>query len=516
MVLTKIVFTLALLAAGQPPADVVYTNLRSGRIPSVIDPTRSAEIREMQLFVSPDRGRTWNQVDKITPDKDGFTYSTPADGEYWYHVVIVNQKGKQEPADLYKTPPMMKLIVDTKPPELKITSAQRQGDDLIVSWLVHEDNPDPAKLKLEYRTADSTVWTPIPLTPVPKGTATARLSTSAPLVVRLYFKDLANNASVVEEQVPGNVAAAAYSPGSSNPKVPDDMPPAMPTPPAAQDRAPVPPATPAYSPLPGSELQSQRAAVPVPQMPAPDPKLPAIASSNDNSQGSPVLAPQQSPGSPRGMPALQVVNDPEIVLEYEVSKVGPSGLAKIEVWITRDGGANWQRFAEDPDASEATSGGQYKRTLILPGEGVYGISMVVKSKAGIGKAAPRAGDLPEMLVEVDTTPPEAKLFPIIPDPQHRDTVILSWSATDRNLGAIGLAWAERPNGPWQVIAANLPPNSGRFAWRLPESMPPNIYLKLIARDTAGNEAVALTREAQLVDLCEPEGRLLRVMPASKK
>ena len=185
MVLTKIVFTLALLVAGQPPADVVYTNLRSGRIPSVIDPTRSAEIREMQLFVSPDRGRTWNQVDKITPDKDGFTYSTPADGEYWYHVVIVNQQGKQEPADLYKTPPMMKLIVDTKPPELKITSAQRQGDDLVVSWLVHEDNPDPAKLKLEYRTADSTVWTPIPLTPVPKGTATARLSTSAPLVVSL-------------------------------------------------------------------------------------------------------------------------------------------------------------------------------------------------------------------------------------------------------------------------------------------------------------------------------------------
>ena len=243
--------------------------------------------------------------------------------------------------------------------------------------------------------------------------------------------------------------------------------------------------------------------------------MPAIASSNDNSQGSPVSAGQPAPGSQRSMPALQVVNDPEIVLEYEVSKVGPSGLAKIEVWITRNGGANWQRFAEDPDASEATSGGQYKRTLVLPGEGVYGISLVVKSKAGIGKPAPRSGDLPEMLVEVDTTPPEAKLFPIIPDPQHRDTVILDWSATDRNLGAIALAWAERPNGPWQVIAANLA-NTGHYAWRLPETMPSHIYIKLVARDTAGNEAVALTREPQLVDLSEPEGKLLRVVPASKK
>src|SRR5205823_14685575 len=114
-----------------------------------------------------------------------------SDGEYWYHVVLVNQQGKQEPTDLYKTPPMMKLIVDTKPPELKITATQRQGDDLIVSWLVREDNPDPPKLKLEYRAADSPVWTPMPLSPSPQGSAKAHLTSSAPLVVRLQFTDLA-------------------------------------------------------------------------------------------------------------------------------------------------------------------------------------------------------------------------------------------------------------------------------------------------------------------------------------
>ncbi len=221
MVFTKIALALAVLMAGQTPGDSVFTNLRSGRIPMGIQPDRIAEIRELKLFESPDHGRTWNEVDKITPDKEGgFKYAVPADGEYWYQVVAVNQQGKEEPSDIYKSPPMMKLIVDTKPPELKITSAQRQGDELVVSWAVREDNPDPSKLKLEYRTADSTVWTPIPLVPGPTGTAKTTLNTPATIVVRLQFKDLANNAASVEAQVSGTVAVTNYSTGAA-PQVPE-------------------------------------------------------------------------------------------------------------------------------------------------------------------------------------------------------------------------------------------------------------------------------------------------------
>jgi hypothetical protein len=217
------------------------------------------------------------------------------------------------------------------------------------------------------------------------------------------------------------------------------------------------------------------------------------------------------------MPELQLVNEPEVVLEYQVSNVGPSGVGKVEVWITKDGGTNWMRFAEDPEASQATNGGQYQRTLPLPGEGVYGISLVVKSKAGMGRPGPRPGDVPEMLLEVDTTPPDAQLHPLLPDPQQRDTILLSWTAKDKNLATtpITLEWAERPAGPWQPIAANVQ-NTGRHPWRLPHNLPSHVYLKLTVRDGVGNTAVAVTREAQLVDLSEPEGRLLRVTPASKK
>src|SRR5262249_3490496 len=146
-------------------------------------------------------------------------------------------------------------------------------------------------------------------------------------------------------------------------------------------------------------------------------------------------------------------------------------------------------------------GGKYQRTLMLPGEGVYGISLVVRSKAGMGRPAPRPGDAPEMLVEVDTTPPEAQLLPLQPDTQRRDTVQLSWIAKDRNLHErpVTLEWAERPVGPWQLIAAKLP-ITGRFAWQLPPSLPSHVYLRLSVQDSAGNVAVALTRDPQLVDL----------------
>jgi hypothetical protein len=337
------------------------------------------------------------------------------------------------------------------------------------------------------------------------------------LEVRMQFKDLANNAASVEAQVPALVATAAYTAPAGNPKAQDDPLPGIPASPGAPAAAPLPPSAMARSSQMGPEIQTLGGFPPVPQYPAPDAKMAAIASTTDNTQGSPVPMQMPNQASPRGMPQLQIVNDPEIVLEYEVSKIGPSGLGKIEVWLTRDNGANWVRFAEDPDASQATTGEQYKRTLLLPGEGVYGISLVVKSKAGIGKQGPRPGDVPEMLVEVDKTPPEAQLYQLVPDPQRRDTVILSWVAKDRNLAAnpITLEWAERPMGPWQVIGAELP-NAGRFPWTLPKSLPSHVYLRLLVRDKAGNEAVAVTPVPELVDLTEPEGKLLRVMPAGKK
>jgi hypothetical protein len=214
---------------------------------------------------------------------------------------------------------------------------------------------------------------------------------------------------------------------------------------------------------------------------------------------------------------VQLVNEREVSLEYELSRVGPSGIGTVALYLTRDRGAHWEHFAWDPDAAAATAGGKYQRTLTLPeGDGVYGLILVVRNRAGIGRAVPKAGDAPDMLIEVDMTPPLAELRMPVADPQRRDALLLQWTAQDRNLPAqpVSLEWAKDREGPWEVIAGNLPP-VGKHSWVVPPGTPVRVYLRLRAHDGAGNEAVAITREPQLVDLTEPEGRLLTVRPAHK-
>jgi len=65
-----------------------------------------------------------------------------------------------------------------------------------------------------------------------------------------------------------------------------------------------------------------------------------------------------------------------------------------------------------------------------------------------------------------------------------------------------------------MIAADLP-NARRYSWPLPPNLPEKVYLRVRVRDKAGNEGVAVTNQPQTVDLNEPIGTLLTVVPARR-
>jgi hypothetical protein len=101
------------------------------------------------------------------------------------------------------------------------------------------------------------------------------------------------------------------------------------------------------------------------------------------------------------------------------------------------------------------------------------------------------------------------------------------SAAGRNIwlprGAGQRRRAQRTRtGPWQPVAAanelvqqastSTPsarrlPNTGSFAWRVPAGLPPRVYLKVVARDSAGNEKTVITRDAVLIDLVKPRAKV---------
>ena len=501
---------------------------RNLRIPIKVDPARRNQIKELRLFSSSDQGQSWQQVAVAHPDQDGFQFNAPADGEYWFSVCVVDQQGRRDPEDVYKAGPSQKIIIDTLKPVVRIVSAERQGTEVQTAWEIQEEHPDLASLRLEYRPADApaNVWYSAPVSPALSGQTKFTVTSASAIALRLQIQDQAGNVGSAAADVaaaPNLQTAAAVPNGQPAPTMAAAPPPVSNAIPGPTAPAPAPGA----APLSGSPYEQGRPTqtMPLVNEPRPAPEYyPPPASSNypmaSGSSSDPnlrqVLATSDnaatfaasaggigSARSARGqLPPVLITNNKIIKLDYEV-KTGPSGVGKVDLYMTRDDGRTWQWFAEDADRKSPIE-------AELPGEGVYGFSLVVQNGAGVGKRQPISGDPPEMRVELDTTPPTAQLYAPQPNPQQRDAIILSWSASDRNLTAtpITLEWAAERDGNWNLIRNNLP-NSGSMSWKLPDSgLPPRVYLRLTAIDAAGNTGVAVTQESVCLDLKEPEGHLL--------
>jgi len=537
-----------MMAAGGTP-DVWPINQSNIRIPIHIDPIRRPLIKQLVLYASSDEGRTWKQVAVADPQQDAFAFSAQTDGTYWFTVTVVDPQGNSEPKDIYKVAPNQKILIDTLKPIVKITAAERQGDDIVVNWEIQEDHPDLSTLKLEYRTADApaSVWYTAPLNSPPLiGTARFRLASTGAVSVRVQMQDTAGNVGSGIRDLPGVAPTTAPPPipASSANSTPanvsstsaagsgwDNSRPAPTTSPNRIDSLPSagnPPASTSYQQPAASSSQQPSGSYQQPAsyqqpvantyqqpvsnyqqpIPPPGPELSnRLVASSENTRG-PAAVPFAT-SSGQG-PPITPVKDRQIAIDYQLDKVGPSGVGKVDLWITQDDGRTWRWFADDPDLTPPI-------TVELPGEGVYGFRIVVQSKAGLGKRGPVSGDPPEMRVELDMTPPVAQLYAPEPDAHQPKALTITWNATDKNLTSspISLQWAERRDGEWHEIATNQP-NTGRYAWFLPTNLPFRVYMRLIVRDSAGNVSTAETTEPVLVDLSEPEGRITGLVTPARR
>jgi hypothetical protein len=437
-------------------------------IPIEIVPARRNDLREILLFCSHDEGKTWDQVGRATPEQTSFPYTAPGDGKYWFTIQTVDRNGVKEPGNVYSVPPGQRIVVDTVKPQVSV-KAERRGDDIAASWEITEDYPEPSTFVLEYHLADqpAAIWTAVPANPGATGTATFRPAGAAAVTVQVRVKDQAKNEGSGVAEVPG--VGGAPAPEKKQGNAWDGPPPVVP--PAAGGPGSVAPPPPAAPPMRGA------------------------------------------------LPGVQLVNKKDVKLDFDVTKLGPSGLGTVEVYVTNDDGASWNPVPLGPDAiqaPEARGPGQAHGSVtvsLAEDARVYGFYLVVKSRANLGKPAPKSGDAPHIRIERDTVPPKGDLVRVEPDPARRDSLSIVWSASDKNLTAtpISLEWAPRKEGPWEFIGAPELPNTGRYAWQVPPGLT-SVYLKLTVRDAAGNVAVAVTPEPQTVDLSVPEVGSVSVSP----
>jgi hypothetical protein len=158
----------------------------------------------------------------------------------------------------------------------------------------------------------------------------------------------------------------------------------------------------------------------------------------------------------------------------------------------------------DPQGAGGPQSG-YVIVSLPRAEVVYGLYLVIKNGAGLGKPGPRLGESPQLRVEVDTKSPEAELLVPQPDPSREGFLIMSWRATDKNLdnNPVTLEWAATKQGPWKCIGSPTLPNTGRYVWQVPYDIPGKVFLRLTVRDMAGNTAVAETPDPVVVDVVTP-------------
>jgi hypothetical protein len=96
----------------------------------------------------------WQCVGTASADQNAFEYRAPQDGSYAFLFVLVDRNGKNYPSSLARAVPQRLVVVDTVPPEVRLTPIHAANGDICLQASIVDANPDYASLKLSYKAAD--------------------------------------------------------------------------------------------------------------------------------------------------------------------------------------------------------------------------------------------------------------------------------------------------------------------------------------------------------------------------
>jgi hypothetical protein len=215
-----------------------------------------------------------------------------------------------------------------------------------------------------------------------------------------------------------------------------------------------------------------------------------------------------------GVRPRQFTNSKRVNLRYNLQDVGKSGVSVIEVWNTTDG-RSWQLLKPWKDIPK-----EIDKPLGIPisfdSEGLYGFTLVPRSGVGRGPPGPQLGDDAQIWIEYDATPPVVRLISSEVGTGADDgKLLIYWSADDKNMDrgerCVTLSYAEDPKGPWTPFAKDLP-NDGSYTWKMDATVPFQFYVRVEARDKAGNVGKADSVERIKVDLNQPKASVSGIEP----
>lgn len=518
-------------------AEVAYTNSQRFRIPFDFDADEIArlKVQSVQLYVSTDRGRTWQAAGSAPPKQGYVAFEASGDGEYLFSVKTRSENGTVLPQGGHQV--ALEVAVDTTPPELKIRLDEAEPGRVRLSWNAQDAALDTDSLTLEFLDSKTAQWQPVGVRAAGSGQTTWSVDRGGVVEVRGYVRDRAGNERYTETKA--SITAGVVRPADPDftrpvAKSPADQPATGANLPAIIPYRNTGISVPAYQP---ATVAKQAVETPQTEIPLP-PAIPAVPATAEIPMAQPLMAPPAAvetsvamanasaglpslPGSSFNEPASlaappvhrvsrQLVNSTQFQIEYGVKAVGPSGVRSVNLYITEDGGQKWWHYDTDPDH-------QSPAEVIVPQDGEYGFTFRVESGAGYVAPPPQPGDSPDLTIVVDRVAPTVQMYPLEqPQPEARGLVPIRWACQDRDLPErpVALYYSMSPTGPWKLIeGAN--PNSGLFQWPLPETRATErIYVRVEVRDLAGNTGFCESMQPLLIDFARPAIEVLGVQSVS--
>jgi len=478
----------------------IVTNKLRFRIPFRFDAAalQRMNARELQLFVSTNRGATWGLAQTIHPQTGRFEYQAAADGEYWFAVRTLDAIGQAHPPGEQLDPGLI-VVVDTVPPQLDLQLQPLGAGKVQLSWQSHDPNLDPATLRLEYLQPGTAEWQAVSVIPRNSGQTSWSVPQGGLVSVRGSISDLAGNQGLRQAQatVTGGSepvlrpAGPALREPIAESTFPDDTPPTLPPTPAM----------PIITPGPTSRDATALGASP--QFISGQPAFrPDVTQNRWSSPDSPQV---DSGPAFRPQARQRIVNTRQFQLGYKLDDVGPSGVGGVDLFITQDQGRKWWRYGEDADRTSPFD-------VQVPQDGEYGFTVRVRSGAGLSLDPPMPGEPPSISVIVDQTPPALELLPLQQGQGAAlNQIAIRWRLHDAHPSdkPISLYYAPSPQGPWELISG-WRQDTGSFAWSVGPGAPSQFYVRVLARDAAGNVSKAETPQPIVVDLSRPSARIVDV------
>lgn len=507
------------------PSAPVFTSKTQFRIPYHYDQAEIERLgaREIRLYVSTDRGVTWNHMKSVSPATRKFPFEATQDGEYWFSVRTLDSKNQLHPSGRIFEPGL-RVVIDTTAPQLALDLRQVSPGKVQLIWNAEDQHLDPSQLVLEYSQNGSQDWQRVIVAPHGKGQTTWSISQGGVVAVRGVIKDRAGNVGSSQKQI--RVVASA---SQTMPKQKQDLPDF--NQPIAQGSLPETNLT-QTEPAPlapySSQGDSMPSTVPQPfeqQQPlANNNQLPSVFPKANNAtqpqqesftgkfvadapENRPHYAKKRYPTSSENWAPdrKQVLNGTQFQIGFQVDEVGPSGVGAIELYITEDNGQKWYKYGEDEDKKSPFQ-------VEVPHDGIYGFTLRVRSGVGLADALPKSGEKPDVVIVVDRTAPAIQLHPVKQGlGGEANKVTISWTMSDQNPAeeAIAINYSTQPNGPWEPIV-DWQEDTGRFTWSVGPGNPSKFYLQVVARDAAGNIAKEVTPQPIILDLTKPSGRIVDV------